>query len=174
MTEILREHVPIEETWDLTDIFPSDAEWEQSYEAIEQQLDRILEQEIVLSNSSEVLEALSTLDSLLEGLDRTVNYARYKYSEDESNPANQTMMGRAQFLTGKADNVRTNYVNALLQIPSETMNQYLNFLFLTIQKLLEQVVKHCPTIHLFPIPILPQVNLAHRIVLGCLTLHLFF
>lgn len=124
MTEILREHVPIEETWDLTDIFPSDAEWEQSYEAIEQQLDRILEQEIVLSNSSEVLEALSTLDSLLEGLDRTVNYARYKYSEDESNPANQTMMGRAQFLTGKADNVRTNYVNALLQIPSETMNQF--------------------------------------------------
>jgi oligoendopeptidase F len=126
MTQILREQVPVEETWDLTDIFSSDAEWEKAYEAIEQELDQLLQESIVLFSSKEVLETLTTLDGLLESLDRTISYARYKYSEDESNSANQTMMGRASILAGKADNVRTNYVNALLQIPKETMELYFN------------------------------------------------
>jgi oligoendopeptidase F len=124
MSQILREHVPVEETWDLTDIFPSDEEWERSYEAIERELDEILGQSIILTNSSEVLETLSTLDRLLEKLDRTISYARYKYSEDESNASNQTMMGRTQILSAKSDNVRTNYVNALTQIPKETLDQF--------------------------------------------------
>lgn len=124
MSQLTRGKVPVDETWNLEDIFSTEEEWEKSYSLLEEQLDRYQLESFHFASSSEVLKALQTLDSLLEKLDLTISYARYKYSEDGTDQVNQTRMGRTQFLVNKADNVKTNYMNAFLKVSKETMSAY--------------------------------------------------
>ncbi|UCZ55105.1 M3 family metallopeptidase [Bacillus shivajii] len=126
MNQITRDQVPIEETWDLTPIFKDDAMWERSYDELEKEVDVLLQKNVVLSSASDVLEALETFDQLLVNLGKVNSYAMYKYTEDSTNSQNQMMMGRAQLLHEKANQVKTNYVNAFIQVPQEKMEQFKN------------------------------------------------
>src|SRR5699024_8938254 len=102
MGQIRREEVPLEETWDLTPIFPNFEEWEESYSILNKKVETLLNQSFTISNSTELLEQLRMYNQLLEDLDRTYSYARYKYSEDGTNSTNQKMLGMVQYLTAKA------------------------------------------------------------------------
>ncbi|MFS0638151.1 M3 family metallopeptidase [Mesobacillus foraminis] len=126
MNLMMRKDVPVEETWDLTDIFPSDLEWESAYAAAEQELDIIIEGEISLLTSAEVLDFLRKYDDLMGKLERISSYGFFKYSEDESDPVNQKLMGRSQLLDGKGKKVSAKLINGLLQIPKEVMAQYVD------------------------------------------------
>ncbi|WP_078546661.1 M3 family metallopeptidase [Litchfieldia alkalitelluris] len=121
---ITRENVPVEETWNLEDIFLSEELWEEAFLSLESDLEQRLELEIMLKSSSDVLLAVKELENFLERLELTNSYARYKYSEDGTNEQNQTRMGRIQFLMSKANNVKTNYMNAFLSISAKNMEQY--------------------------------------------------
>ncbi len=122
MSKITRDQVPVEETWDLTPIFENDDAWEKSYLALEKEIEQL--ENVVLSSAQEVLAAIRTYDWLLVNVGRTTSYAMYKFTEDGTDPKNQTMMGRAQFLREKANRVKTNYVNAFIQVPQEKIEQY--------------------------------------------------
>lgn len=126
MNLIARKEVPEEETWNLTDIFPSDLEWESAYLAAEQELDEILTGMISLSSSLDILNFLRKYDDLMERLERITSYCFFKYSEDESDPLNQKMMGRSQLLSGKGNKVSTKLVNGLIAIPKEAMAKYVD------------------------------------------------
>jgi oligoendopeptidase F len=125
MTLITREDVPIEETWNLADIFSSDREWEKSYSATEQELDELLNEKMSLSSSLNILHFLRAYDSLMERLHQISSFAMFKYSEDESDSVNQNRMGRSQLLVAKGNKVSTKLVNGLTQIPNEVMTQYM-------------------------------------------------
>jgi oligoendopeptidase F len=124
MSAITRKEVPIEETWNLADIFPSDEEWEKSYLQVEEELDEILQGTINLDSAKGTLEMLENYDRLMEKVNRTSSYAFYKYSEDGTDPFNQNMVGRSQTVTKKSYNLSTNIVNGFLQLPKEVINSY--------------------------------------------------
>jgi oligoendopeptidase F len=124
MSAITRKEVPIEETWNLADIFPSDEEWEKSYLQVEEELDEILQGTINLDSAKGTLELLENYDRLMEKVNRTSSYAFYKYSEDGTDPFNQNMVGRSQTVTKKSYNLSTNIVNGFLQLPKEVINSY--------------------------------------------------
>ncbi|MDQ0255277.1 oligoendopeptidase F [Evansella vedderi] len=124
MSQITRDQVPVEETWDLTPIFQSDKAWEDAFIQLEREVEELLTQTIYFSNASDVLEAIRTYDNLLVDLGKVVSYASYKYTEDGTDSRNQTMMGRAQHLQEKANSVKTNYVNGLMDIPTQKLEEY--------------------------------------------------
>ncbi|MCD8511556.1 MAG: M3 family metallopeptidase [Bacillus sp. (in: Bacteria)] len=126
MSQITRDQVPLEETWDLTPIFAEDVAWEKAYEELEEALDSLLGQEVAVGDADALLQALETFDLILVSLGRTTSYAMYKYTEDGTDPRNQTMMGKAQMLREKGDKVKTNFVNAFLQIPEDSFEDYIN------------------------------------------------
>ncbi|MBD8071266.1 M3 family metallopeptidase [Bacillus sp. PS06] len=124
MVQKKRAEVPVDETWNLEDIFSTEELWEHSYVEIEGVLDHFLKSSIKLENSKDVLTAVQDLESLLEKLELTTSYARYKFSEDGTDQTNQTRMGRTQFLMEKAANVKTTFMNAFLSLSSEELNTY--------------------------------------------------
>jgi oligoendopeptidase F len=125
MSQITRKEVPLEETWNLADIFPSDEEWEKSYVRVEQELDELLQGSVNLDSAKNTLETLERYDRLMENFGRTSSYAFYKYSEDGTDPDNQNMVGRSQTLGKKSFAISTNLVNSLLQLPKETLENYI-------------------------------------------------
>jgi oligoendopeptidase F len=125
MSLLTRKDVPVEETWNLADIFPSDEAWEKSYLEVDEELNNILSSPINLDSANSTLEMLVRYDRLMENFNRTSSYAFYKYSEDGTDPENQNMVGRSQTLGKKSHNIGTNLVNSLLQIPKEVMQTYI-------------------------------------------------
>jgi oligoendopeptidase F len=124
MSLIARKDVPLEETWNLADIFSSDEEWEKSYIQVEQELNEILQCTVNLDSAKSTLEMIVKYDRLMENFNRTSSYAFYKYSEDGTDPENQNMVGRSQTLGKKSFNISTNLVNSLLQLPKEVIEKY--------------------------------------------------
>jgi oligoendopeptidase F len=124
MSLITRKEVPLEETWNLSDIFPTDEEWEESYIQVEKDLDEVLQGTISLDSAKSTLEMLEKYDRLMEKVNRTSSYAFYKYSEDGTDPLNQNMLGRSQTLGKKSYNISTNLVNSFLQLPKEVIYTY--------------------------------------------------
>ncbi|KQL52875.1 hypothetical protein AN964_04650 [Heyndrickxia shackletonii] len=116
MGQILRKDVPEEETWDLTPIFASVDEWEQSFLALEKKIDDLLlgNDTLTLSSARNLLNSLKRYDELQEKLNRVSSYAMYKFSEDESDAENQAMMGRSLSLVAKGRQVATNFSNDIL------------------------------------------------------------
>jgi len=122
--QILRKDVPEEETWDLTGIYISDEKWEDELIQTDKELDSWVINPPKLINAQQLYEAIDSYDKLLVKLNRVTNYAMYKYSEDSTNTHNQYMMGRSRDLSVKANLVKTNFVDDLLQISKEAMAQF--------------------------------------------------
>ncbi|MFD2446975.1 M3 family metallopeptidase [Bacillus sp. CGMCC 1.16607] len=125
MSVITRKDVPLEETWDLTHIFPSDEEWEASYIQVDQDLDEFLRGTFNVESAKGTLELLQKYDCLMEKFGRTSSYAFYKYSEDGTDPDNQNMMGRSQTLAKKSYSLGTMIVNRFLLLPNEVLQKYM-------------------------------------------------
>lgn len=125
MNLVTRKDIPEEATWNLADIFPSEIEFGKAYSAAEKEIDDMLSRKISFSSALETLNSIRKYDHLMESLHRISSYAMFKYSEDESNPDSQKLMGRSQLLVGKGNRVSTKFVNTLIQIPKENMTKYL-------------------------------------------------
>ncbi|MGM7719297.1 M3 family metallopeptidase [Metabacillus sp. Hm71] len=125
MNLVMRKDVPEEATWNLTDIFSSEIELGRAYSAAEQEIDEMLSGKIPLSSAFEILHVIRKYDNLMERLHRISSYAMFKYSEDESDPDAQKLMGRVQLLVGKGNMVSAKFVNTLIQLPKEDMTKYM-------------------------------------------------
>lgn len=126
MTQIKRSEVPMEETWDLTPIYASDEAWRQAYSEISNELAQWEQRSLTFNSSQALLNNLLDYDRLLSRLNRITNYARYKYSEDGTDPSHQQMLGEAQYLTQQASAIQMEFVQAVLSISSEELKQFLS------------------------------------------------
>jgi oligoendopeptidase F len=126
MSLITRNEVPVDETWNLADIFSSEEEWEKAYIQVEKELDEFLKGTIQLDSAKNTLDLLERYDCLMGSYNRTSSYAFYKYSEDGTDPVNQNRMGRTQTLGKKSFNVSTNIVNTFLYLPKKILTKYID------------------------------------------------
>jgi len=92
-----RSEVNVEDTWDLSKLFPNDDAWEASLTAFEKRLPGFDQFKGQLGNSAEDLAACLKYDSDTDRLgERLGNYAYLKTTEDQTNSDYQRMMGRFQ------------------------------------------------------------------------------
>ncbi len=87
---LARKDVPVEETWNLTDLFPCEKAWKMELDAITQDMEKFAEYRGSLGNSAiNLLQCLLERDSLSERLSRVLTYASLLQSADGTDPNNQ-------------------------------------------------------------------------------------
>ncbi len=95
-TILKRGEVPAEYTWDLTDIFPSDAAWQAEYEALKSCPAEVAAYRGTLGRSSaDLLAWFRAQDVLSVRLTKLYGYASCKSDEDTANNSYQDMRAKA-------------------------------------------------------------------------------
>ncbi|CAC8260233.1 Oligoendopeptidase F [Staphylococcus aureus] len=114
---LLREDVPVSETWDLVDLFKDDQQYYESIDALVQQANQFHHTYATTLNSIEQINtALAELENILIALDRLSNYAELRLSVDTSNI-------EAQVLSAKLSTTYGKIVSQLSFVESEILQQ---------------------------------------------------
>ncbi len=122
----LRSEVPVEHTWDLTRLFPSDADWEAAFAAWEKRVDGYAKFRGQLGESAAGLAECLRFDTAFdrEG-DRLGTYAMLKESEDLANGTYQGLKGRYLGVAARAMEAASYLRPEILALPDDTLAAYL-------------------------------------------------
>ncbi len=121
----LRTEIPVEDTWDLTDLYPSDQAWETARDRLKTSPAKAAACRGHLGESGQRLVELFRLkDQLAAEYQRLFNYANRKLDEDTAN-------GTYQAYSDQVQSLYTEYAAALafeapeiLDIPEETLEEF--------------------------------------------------
>ncbi len=124
---LARKDVSVDETWDLTDLFPCEKAWKTELNAINQDMERLAEYKDTLGNSAiNLLQCLLERDSLSERVSRVLTYANLRQSADGTDPDNQANEAIAASVYA---NVRANtsFIDSeILAISEEKVRGFMN------------------------------------------------
>lgn len=103
VTVPLRSDVPVEETWDLTEFYATDEDWQAAAEAIAPQIAEAASFRGRLTESVETLKAgLDTVMAAQQSLSRLFTYAALRSDEDITNTETRAMRERATRIATEA------------------------------------------------------------------------
>ena len=98
-----RSDVAEEYTWDLTDLFADDEEWEATYAEVEERLEDLSAYEGRVVEDAETLQAVLELrESIMRDVANVAAYARMRRDEDTTDQRYQALTARAQSLSADA------------------------------------------------------------------------
>jgi oligoendopeptidase F len=121
-----RAEVRIDDTWDLTSMFPSDREWEGAFAEWEKQLDGYATFRGQLGASADVLAECLRFDTNVDRIgDRVATYAFLKASEDAANSTYQGLKARVLGVASKAGELASYIRPEILALPDEQLQGYL-------------------------------------------------
>ena len=141
-----RGEVPVGDTWDLSSLFASDAEWEAALAAWETRIPVFEAFAGTLGNSPETLAACLAYDLEVERAgDRLATYAHLRASEDQAAPEPQRMMGRYRHVATSFATKASFLLPEILAIPAETLDAWLRLPQLAPHRVsLERIVRTRP------------------------------
>lgn len=120
-----RKDVPVEYTWNLQDIFPSDEAWTAEYEAMQTLPQALASFEGKLSESAETLLAfLQTNDEAGVRLSCLYGYANCKSDEDTSNGTYIDLRGKAISMSVALMSASAFASPEIIAIPEETLQKF--------------------------------------------------
>lgn len=121
---LLREDVPVSETWDLVDLFKDDQQYYESIDALVQQANQFHHTYATTLNSIEQINtALAELENILIALDRLSNYAELRLSVDTSNIEAQVLIAKLSTTYGKIVSQLSFVESEILELPEEILQQ---------------------------------------------------
>ena len=120
-----REEVAVENTWNLSDMYETVADWENAIEEINELIDEIEAMEDSCTNSaSDLLLLLEKSAAVDEKLSLAYNYAERLYDEDSKNTKHQAMSAKAGTVYAKLV-AKTAFIQpSILALPAETLESY--------------------------------------------------
>lgn len=122
-----RADVPVDDTWDLTAIFPNEAAWEAEVEAIRAELPRVTALQGTLAEGpGRLLEALRLQDELGERLTRAYSWAGLRKDEDNTSAAAVAAHDRVVALSVEAGQASSYLEPEILAMPDGTVERYLD------------------------------------------------
>jgi oligoendopeptidase F len=122
-----RSEIPVEETWKLEDIFASDEEWEQEFQAVKNMIPGIKEYEGKLGEGAETLyKALQFQDKLLERIGKLYTYSHMRYDQDTTNSFYQGLDSRMKNLYSQAASQLAFIVPEILSLEESKVAGFLN------------------------------------------------
>ncbi|PLS34061.1 oligoendopeptidase F [Carnobacterium maltaromaticum] len=120
-----RAEIPEELTWDLEVIFKSDAEFNQSYQELEEKLTKVDSVKGKIGQSSEdLLKGIDYLLDISNQLETIYVYAHLKNDQDTTNSEYQAMYDRANNLATKSSEAISWFEPEVLEIPEETLAKF--------------------------------------------------
>lgn len=133
----VRSEIPVEETWRLEDIFPSDQEWEKEFQEVKNMIPEVKKFEGKLGESADTLyQALDEQNQLLERIGKLYAYSHMRYDQDTTNSFYQGLDDRMKNLYSQAASQLAYIVPEILSIDEGKINEFLK------QKSELQLYKH--------------------------------
>lgn len=121
-----RSEIPVEETWNLEDIFATDDDWNKEFDEVKALLPGIQAFKGKLGESPDSLyDALQYQDQLLSRLVKLYTYAHMRYDQDTTNSFYQSMDDKIKGLYSMAASALAYIVPELLEIEEQTLNNFL-------------------------------------------------
>lgn len=121
-----RADVPAELTWNLNDIFPSYAAWEQELAAVEAAIPTVTQYRGRLQEGPGVLLAcLTAQEKLYERFNRVYNYGTLRLAEEGSSPANQAGAARLFDVEARLEAAMAFVRSEILDLPEGTVEGYI-------------------------------------------------
>ncbi len=142
----VRKDVPVADTWDLSSLFQSDAEWEAALAAWERRIPEFAAFAGTLGASAERLAECLAFDLTYdrEG-DRLGTYAFLRASEDQAAPEPQRMVGRFQHVSTLAGEKASFIRPEIMAIPPAILDGWLQLPVLAAHRLqLERLIRTRP------------------------------
>ncbi|WP_434751495.1 oligoendopeptidase F [Paenibacillus amylolyticus] len=122
-----RAEVMVEATWDLSDLFATDAEWEQELTSLPDAAADIENFRGTLGQHAEqLLACLDAREVLQERIGKAAAYARLKQSEDSTNPVNMENAAKAGDILSNLSSSLSFVNSEIVSLPEGTIEQYLN------------------------------------------------
>lgn len=121
-----RSEVLEENTWKMEDMFSSDEVWEEEYQKLEKDMERLSVYQGKLGDSADSLyQALCCYSDMACRLERIVVYANQKLHQDTRNGKYQGFAGKARNLEVKFDGVSAYLEPEILTIKEDLLREYL-------------------------------------------------
>lgn len=120
-----REEVSNEFKWQLSDIYPTQDQWESDFQKLKNDLSKVTEVESQFLNSAaKLLQVLQLKDQIGRLLDKLFVYAKMHKDENNANAVYQALTNRIQSLATEVGSALSFIVPALAGCPSERLQQY--------------------------------------------------
>lgn len=142
---LTRSQVPVLQTWNLDDIFPSAKAWETEYNAVSELIGTVTQYKGRLGERAQILlDCLNAQEALQIRMAKVAAYASLNQSVDGTNPAYQAMAGKVASLAAQIQ-AGTSFVQSeALSLPEGTLERYLTEepglepYRITIERMIEQ------------------------------------
>ncbi len=120
-----RSEIPVEERWATEDLYATDSDWEQDYEAVSADLQQVEQYKGHLGESAQTLLAYLDLeDALSARLERLGQYAHLNSDVDTTNTDYQAMNMKSRLLHSKFGEMVAFASPEIMEIPQETLTAY--------------------------------------------------
>ncbi|PSP93509.1 oligoendopeptidase F, partial [Halobacteriales archaeon QS_1_68_44] len=118
-----RSEVAEEYTWDLSDLYADDEEWETAYAEVEERLDELSVYEgRVTEDAGTLREVLALRESIMREVANVAAYARMRRDEDTTNQTYQALAARAQSLSADASSAASFIEPELQSVDRESID----------------------------------------------------
>ncbi|MBU5468365.1 oligoendopeptidase F [Virgibacillus sp. MSJ-26] len=148
MTERLkRSEVPVEQTWDLSDLFTSHNKWENELQSIQNDVQEVTKFRGKLGEDAEtLLNCLTTLADFQKRVIRVATYASLRSNADGSDPENQRDSAKVASALASIGAKLSFIESELLTISSDTLKQFMseNTKLRTYEKMLDDILEKKP------------------------------
>ncbi|WP_017726939.1 oligoendopeptidase F [Halalkalibacterium ligniniphilum] len=122
-----RDEIPVEETWNLEDIFSTDADWEHEFQEIKRLFPSLVDYKGKLGESANTMyEALKKQGEISERLGRLYTYAHMRNDQDTTNSFYQGLNDRAASLASQVGQAASFVVPEILSLNEDTIEKFLN------------------------------------------------
>jgi len=120
-----REDIPIELTWDLTPVFPSDQLWEETFASTERQFPALkLAQGTLGRSAQDLYEGLRRRDEIGAVVDRLNEYAGRRHCADMTDTRSQALSSRASSLAAAFAAATAFFTPEILAIPPDRLQDF--------------------------------------------------
>src|SRR5436305_3234433 len=141
-----RSRVKVEDTWDLSALCETDAQWEELFKKLDKQIAGYDKFRGRLGDGAKTLAALLKFDHDFDRVaERVGGYAHLKVTEDQADSTYQAMVARFQNLATRASQAASYIRPEILALPKKTLDQYLAAKELaTFRLALERIIRYKP------------------------------
>lgn len=123
---LLRSEVPVEQTWNLNDLFETSEAWEKEFSSVESDIQTVTQFKGHVGDSAKtLLDCLVAKDALQERVMRVMSYADLHMSVDGTNAVYQANAARAASLISSVSASLSFIKSELLALDSETIQSYI-------------------------------------------------
>ena len=123
---LTRDNVPVEQTWDLKDLFQTNEAWEQELATLEEEVEEVTQYQGRLHEGAQILLAcLNAHEKLQMRTIRVATYAHLRSSEDGTNSLYQSNLSNVSAVVAKI-NAAVSFINSeILELPDGKVEEYL-------------------------------------------------